>query len=114
MNSSGSFSSRTKASHHGIISGVIFFGAHVPCTIAILLSMDEDLIKGEEFMRPIMLLFFALALALGAPAAHAAPFAYIPHTQSNTLSVIDTATNTAVATVAVAGSQVAVNPAGTR
>jgi YVTN family beta-propeller protein len=48
--------------------------------------------------------------------AQAAPFAYITNSGSNTVSVVDTATNAVVATVAV-GSQpfgVAVNAAGTR
>jgi len=48
------------------------------------------------------------------PAA-AAPFAYIPNADSNTVSVIDTATNTVTATIPVGESPngVAVHPAGT-
>ena len=56
-----------------------------------------------------------LLLLLPALAA-AAPFAYIANSNSDTVSVIDTASNTVTATVAV-GTQpfgVAVNPAGTR
>jgi len=47
--------------------------------------------------------------------AHAAPFAYISNYNSNNVSVIDTATNTVAATVAVGANPfgVAVNPAGT-
>lgn len=52
-------------------------------------------------------------------AAQAAPFAYIPNQTSNNVSVIDTATNTVVATVATGifgfdPRGVAINPAGTR
>ncbi len=65
-------------------------------------------------MRPVKWAFVVLALALGTPAAYAAPFAYIPNTESNALAVIDLATNTAVGTVAVSGNEVLVNPAGTR
>ncbi len=58
-------------------------------------------------------------LALWAGAADAAgPFAYIPNAGSNTVSVIDIATNTVVATIPISApanypSSVAVNPAGT-
>ncbi|HEX3494293.1 MAG TPA: hypothetical protein VHT48_02795, partial [Methylocella sp.] len=59
-----------------------------------------------------------LAMGLGALAspAEAAPFAYVANGNDNTVSVIDTATNTMVATVPV-GSQpvgVAVTPDGNR
>ena len=40
-------------------------------------------------------------LVLGTLPVLAAPFAYIPNTKSNTVSVIDTATNTVTATVTV-------------
>ncbi|MDO8681823.1 MAG: hypothetical protein Q7R30_25210, partial [Acidobacteriota bacterium] len=58
----------------------------------------------------------ALTLSVLAGTVQAAPFAYIPNYGSNTVSVIDTATNTVVATVAVGTNPwgVAVNPAGTR
>jgi YVTN family beta-propeller protein len=62
----------------------------------------------------------ALTLAVGASPASAAtataPRAYVANFDSNTVSVIDTATNTVVATVAVGIHPlgVAVNPAGTR
>jgi YVTN family beta-propeller protein len=57
-----------------------------------------------------------LALVLLAGSAGATPFAYITNQISNTVSVIDTATNTITDTISV-GSEpigVAVNPAGTR
>lgn len=55
-------------------------------------------------------------LLLSASAAQAAPFAYIGSTQLNTVSVLDTASNTVTATVAVGfgPAAVAVNRAGTR
>ena len=51
-----------------------------------------------------------------AGAAAAAPFAYITNAASETVSVIDTASNTVVATVRVSSGPigVAVNPSGTR
>ncbi len=58
---------------------------------------------------------FGYALLFGT-LAHGAPFAYVPNTLSNNLSVIDVATSGVVATV-LAGEiplGVAVNPAGTR
>ena len=61
-------------------------------------------------------LFLGLLLGAWTGIAQAQPFAYISNTGSNTVSVIDTATNLVVATVPV-GSQpfgVAVNPASTR
>src|SRR6266704_1471754 len=53
-----------------------------------------------------------LLVALGAVAAEAAPFAYVTEQTSGTVSVIDTATNTVVATVAVGSrpSAVAITP----
>ena len=56
-----------------------------------------------------------LGVLLGTEAAYAAPFAYIANQGSNNVSVIDTATNAVVATVAVGSlpTGVAVNPAGT-
>ena len=48
--------------------------------------------------------------------ADAAPFAYITNTGSNNVSIIDTATNTVIATVPVSNSPmgVAVTPDGTK
>jgi YVTN family beta-propeller protein len=55
-----------------------------------------------------------LGALFGTGAAYAAPFAYISNGRSDTVSVIDTATNTVVATVPVESFPygVAVNPAG--
>src|SRR4030095_8038725 len=61
----------------------------------------------------LRLLFLSGLFGIGA--AYATPFAYISNNFNNTVSVIDTATNTVVATVPV-GTQpydVAVNPPGT-
>jgi YVTN family beta-propeller protein len=57
-----------------------------------------------------------LGLALGIPPAQAAPFAYVTNGSDDTVSVIDTATNTVVATVAVeeGARGVAVSPDGAR
>jgi YVTN family beta-propeller protein len=57
-----------------------------------------------------------LVLALYGASASAAPFAYIPNSDEGSVDVIDTATNTAVARIAVGGFLVgvAVNRAGTR
>lgn len=58
--------------------------------------------------------FLALCLLRALPAA-AAPFAYVPNSDDGTVSVIDTATDTVVATVPVGQAPigVAVHPAGT-
>ena len=55
-------------------------------------------------------------LLLSAPAAQAAPFAYIANYAFGKVSVLDTATNTITATVEGEGNpgQLAINPAGTR
>jgi YVTN family beta-propeller protein len=60
--------------------------------------------------------FCAVILSVMAGTAHAAPFAYITNRNSNNISLIDAATNTVVATVAVGTNPlgVAVNLAGTR
>src|SRR5262245_50626979 len=57
-----------------------------------------------------------LGVMLGSTPAEAKPFAYVTNAGSNTVSVIDTATNTAVATVPVgfSPSAVAITPDGTR
>src|SRR5713101_797837 len=52
--------------------------------------------------------------ALGAGAADAQDFAYVANAASNSVSVIDTASNTVVATVGVGKSGVAITPDGTR
>ena len=66
---------------------------------------------------PLLVILLALVMALLLPGfAGAAPFAYISNQYSNSVSVIDTANNTVVATVPVGNGPlgVAVNPAGTR
>ena len=50
----------------------------------------------------------AMALALGIWPAEAAPFAYVTDNGSNSVSVIDTATNTVMATVPVGNNPVGV------
>ncbi len=72
-----------------------------------------------DFMRPgpaLRHLLAALCLALLPAISWAAPFAYIANFNSSNVSVIDTASNTVVATVAVGTNPqgVSVNPAGTR
>ena len=66
--------------------------------------------------RGFMALFAMLAMGLGllARPAEAAPFAYVANDADSTVSVIDTATNTVVATIAVGSrpSGVAVTPDG--
>ena len=66
------------------------------------------------FMAPLAIVL-AMGLALAACPAEAAPFAYVTNSVDNTVSVIDTATNTVVATVAVGTcpAGVAVTPDGT-
>ena len=68
--------------------------------------------------RGLIAVCVALALGLGAMTspAEAAPFAYVANYGSNTVSAIDTATNTVVATVGVgnAPGAIAVTPDGTR
>jgi YVTN family beta-propeller protein len=63
-------------------------------------------------LRAALVGVFALALA---PSALAAPFAYVPSVNTNTVSVIDLATRTIVATIPVgrAPNGVAANPTGT-
>jgi YVTN family beta-propeller protein len=58
----------------------------------------------------------ALAIGLGARPVAAAPFAYVTNYNSSTVSVIDTATNTVVATIGIEGKPIAaaVSPDGKR
>ena len=58
--------------------------------------------------RAIMIGPWLLALGLGSVPLHANTFAYVTNNQSNTVSVIDTATNTVVGAPISVGS----NPAG--
>ena len=60
--------------------------------------------NGASRARGFMALFaimLAMGLALMASPAEAAPFAYVTNADANTVSVIDTATNTVVATIPV-------------
>jgi YVTN family beta-propeller protein len=73
----------------------------------------------NSWARGFMALFaivLAMGLALAACPAEAAPFLYVANYDSNNVSVIDTATNTVVATVPVgnAPTAVAVTPDGTK
>src|SRR3989442_2309872 len=67
-------------------------------------------------MRCLLIAILSLLAGLWAGTASALPFAYIPNEGSGTVSVMDTATNTVGATVAVGSGPdgVAVNAAGTR
>jgi YVTN family beta-propeller protein len=72
--------------------------------------------NGTAWARGFAVLWAVLAMGLGLAAfpAEAAPFAYIANGNSNTVSVIDTATNKVVATVAVGSvpDGIAVTPDG--
>ena len=73
--------------------------------------------SNNSWARGFMALFaivLATGLALAASPAEAAPFLYVTNFSDNTVSVIDTATNTVVATVAVGNGPegVAVTPDG--
>ena len=75
--------------------------------------------SNNSWARGFMALFaivLATGLALAASPAEAAPFLYVTNFSDNTVSVIDTATNTVVATVAVGNGPegVAVTPDGTK
>ena len=66
--------------------------------------------------RVLVLATAATLLAAPVSTALAEPFAYVPNWDSDNVSVIDTATNSAVSTIAVGDAPygVGVNPAGTR
>ena len=60
--------------------------------------------SNNSWARGFMALFaivLAMGLALAACPAEAAPFLYVTNAGDNTVSVIDTATNTVVATIPV-------------
>src|SRR5580658_2561073 len=60
--------------------------------------------SNNSWARGFMVLFaivLAMGLALAACPAEAAPFLYVTNASDNTVSVIDTATNTVVATIPV-------------
>ncbi len=70
----------------------------------------------RTIMKSFLATVSSLLLLGAATTADAQPFAYIPNDAVNNLSVIDTATNTVVATVTVGVSPfgIAVNPGGAR
>ena len=70
----------------------------------------------QTIVRFLQVAAATLLILANARLAEAAPFAYIANQNSNNVSVIDTATDTVVATVAGFSSPngVAINPAGTR
>jgi YVTN family beta-propeller protein len=72
-------------------------------------------ISGWLLLR-VACLVSLLAMALPAIPARAQTFAYVTNTFANTVSVIGTASNTVVATIAVGGGPfgVAITPDGTR
>ncbi len=71
--------------------------------------------EGSVFKSKLFSLIFFIVFLFIATVAHAQPFAYITNAGSNTISVIDTATNTVTATIPVGTNPrgVAVNPTGT-
>ena len=73
------------------------------------------MLKPSTFMKSLLAMVTLLLLGANIT-AYAQPFAYVANRFSSNVSVIDTATNTVVATVAVGANprSVAVNPAGTR
>jgi YVTN family beta-propeller protein len=83
-----------------------------------IMKSDISMRRPSFLARGYAALSAALALALGVDVrpAEASPFAYVTNTPSNTVSVIDTATNNVVATVPVGNGPfgVAVTPDGKR
>ena len=69
-----------------------------------------------HFRKAIRGIFFCFVLVVSFDAAFAAPFAYITNAGSNSVSVMDIATNTVATTLSVGSNPrgVAVSPAGTR
>ena len=78
------------------------------------MNLQQKLQRWATTRRRLLL---GSVLALCGISAYAAPFAYIPNANDNTVSVIDIATNTVVATIPISPATtpwaVAVNPAGT-
>jgi YVTN family beta-propeller protein len=72
---------------------------------------------GARWARGFVVLFGVLAMGLGlmASPAEAAPFLFVANSGSNNVSVINTATNTVVATIPVGTNpnRLAVTPDGT-
>ena len=71
--------------------------------------------KTRTIIKSLLVTIVSLLMLAAAGIAQAQPFAYITNQVSDNVSVINTATNTVVATVAVGFTPrgVAVNPAGT-
>ena len=69
-----------------------------------------------QHLATVLLLVISVGLGLGTAATEAQTRAYVTNSQDNTVSVIDTATNTVVATVPVGvnPSGIAITPDGTR
>src|SRR6202795_2935687 len=72
--------------------------------------------RAGRIRRWLVACVLALPLGLWASTSLASPFAYVSNTGSANVSVIDTASNTVVATVSVGTNPagVAANPTGTR
>jgi YVTN family beta-propeller protein len=86
------------------------------CRIRYIMRSSNSNGSRAAWARGVMALCAMLAMGLGSTAspAEAAPFAYVANDGSGTVSVIDTATNTVVATVPVRNNPtgVAVTPDG--
>ena len=69
-----------------------------------------------QHLAIVLLLVISVGLGLGTATTQAQTRAYVTNSQDNTVSVIDTATNTVVATVPVGvnPSGIAITPDGTR
>ena len=69
-----------------------------------------------QHLATVLLLVISVGLGLGTAATEAQTRAYVTNSQDNTVSVIDTATNTVVATIPVGAVPVgvAITPDGTR
>src|SRR5215831_19577435 len=68
----------------------------------------------EHHLAIVLLLLISMGLGFGTATAEAQTRAYVTSFQDNTVSVIDTSTNTVVATIPVVGSGIAITPDGTR
>ncbi len=98
-----------------LIQRLSYCGTKRQKAMSILSQMRK--IKDNKWLAIRIVIGITLfTLVLLAGSAGAAPYAYITNGQSNTVSVIDTATNTITATVPVGTVPVgvAVNPAGTK
>ena len=77
--------------------------------------MVNKMSNTRTFMKSLLITIASLLMLAAVGTAQAQPFAYITNQSNNNVSVINTATNTVVATVAVGAAPfgVGVNPAGT-